>query len=232
MLIHAFPVAMRTDDPLSPLASAPPSLVQFCVQLSPLLADVCSTGNLYKRISHQLGMGAFSSAGFTRALIEGTGDEHLDGLESGVGLVLYRLSLIPLAGQNDPETAVRACLDLTHHFLKHSSWKTRGIGLLFLRNLVVMNLAAFWEMDQRTRKSGTESTYKQLIQRLQQSVEDQLSDQWIEVCQLAMFTLAVLIQTGLLKVSFAVGYQLCLQKLTRVQERFPVCCHFQIRVCY
>ncbi|KAF5402435.1 Proteasome activator complex subunit 4 [Paragonimus heterotremus] len=199
MLIHAFPVAVRLDDPKTFQMSNPPSLVQFCVQLSPLLADVCSTGNLYKRISHQLGMGAFSSAGFTRALIEGTGDEHLDGLESGVGLVLYRLSLIPLAGQNDPETAVNACLDLTHHFLKHSSWKTRGIGLLLLRNLVVMNLAAFWEMDQRSRAGQIAGNYNLLLQRLQQSVEDQLTDQWIEVCQLAMFTLAVLIQTGLLK---------------------------------
>ncbi|KAA3681979.1 proteasome activator subunit 4 [Paragonimus westermani] len=199
MLIHAFPVAVRLDNPKSFVVSNPPSLVQFCVQLSPLLADVCSTGNLYKRISHQLGMGAFSSAGFTRALIEGTGDEHLDGLESGVGLVLYRLSLIPLAGQNDPETAVKACLDLTHHFLKHSSWKTRGIGLLLLRNLVVMNLAAFWEMDQRSRAGQVADNYSLLLQRLQQSVEDQLTDQWIEVCQLAMFTLAVLIQTGLLK---------------------------------
>ncbi|KER31435.1 hypothetical protein T265_12982, partial [Opisthorchis viverrini] len=194
LLSWAFPVAPLIHSNQDPDNA---SMLHFLIALTPLLADVCSMGNLYKRISHQLAMGTFGSAGFARTPNDGVGDEHVDGLESGAELLLSRFSLIPLCGNAEPEIAVKACLDITHHFLKHSSWKTRGVGLLLLRNLVIMNLPSFWTLEHRNTESGLDAA--SFFQRIRQSFVNLLADPWVEVCHLAMCALAVLIQMGALK---------------------------------
>ncbi|THD21416.1 Lysoplasmalogenase protein TMEM86A [Fasciola hepatica] len=195
MLSHAFPVSLRPDHMASGIVENRVSALQFCHMLMPLLADLCSTGNLYRTISHLLSMGTFGSAGFARVANDGTGDEVLDGLESGVGIVLRRFALIPLAGQGDPDTAICTCLDLARPMLAHGSWKTRGVGLLLLRNLVVVNLPAFWV----TRDAAAAPTvFPTVVNSLRTVLMTHLADQWIEVRQLAMCTLAVFIQVGLI----------------------------------
>ncbi|GAA54623.1 proteasome activator complex subunit 4 [Clonorchis sinensis] len=197
LLSWAFPVAPQIHSNQDPDNA---SMLHFLIALTPLLADVCSTGNLYKRISHQLAMGTFGSAGFARTPSDGVGDEHVDGLESGAELLLSRFSLIPLCGNAEPEIAAKACLDITHHFLKHSSWKTRGVGLLLLRNLVIMNLPSFWTLEhQKGRSTENGLNAASFFQRIRQSFVNLLADPWVEVCHLAMCALAVLIQMGALK---------------------------------
>lgn len=205
MFSHAFPISLRPDQMTVGIVENRVSALQFCQMLMPLLADLCSTGNLYRTVSHLLSMGTFGSAGFARMANDGTGDEVLDGLESGVGIVLRRFALIPLAGQGDPDMAIRTCLDLTRPLLAHGSWKTRGVGLLLLRNLVVVNLPAFWVIrDDQT----TSAVFPAVVTSLRSVLATHLADQWIEVRQLAMCTLAVFIQVGLINVSYLVIFSI------------------------
>ncbi|CAL8068838.1 unnamed protein product [Calicophoron daubneyi] len=211
LLCSAFPVFLRpvdegqtTQKPLCHFSAV--SLLKFCKILMPILADVCSVSDFYRKVACSLSMGAFGSAGFARASDDATGDDSLDGLESGVNLLIRQLAVLNLAGQGDPEAGVTACLDLTQPFLNHSSWKSRGIGLMLLRNLVMVNLPAFWELVDRfsseteeDKKSTSSPPTDGSINRLRTVVTSYLADQWIEVRQLAMCTLAVFIQVGLFK---------------------------------
>lgn len=200
MLSHAFPaLSCPANSEIWPGENIS-TVLDFCIFLAPLIADVCSTGDFYKRVSRRLDLGAFGPTGFTRSLIDSTGGEHVDGLESGLTLVLQRFSFISIAGHGDPASVASACLAVTHPFLTHSSWKTRGIGLLLLRNLVVMNSPAFWELNNHNRHIGNKDfhTHETLI-KMRELLVNRLIDQWIEICNLAMYTMAVFIQTKILQ---------------------------------
>ncbi|CAH8531045.1 unnamed protein product [Dicrocoelium dendriticum] len=201
MLSHAFPaVSDPANSEIWPGENIS-TMLDFCILLAPLIADVCSTGDSYKRVSRRLDLGAFGPTGFARASTDRTGDEHIDGLDSGLALVLHKLSFISIAGHGNPESVASACLAMTRPFLTHSSWKTRGIGLLLLRNLVVMNLPAFWELN-TYNKNPDDRNYRvhDSIIQLRELLVSHLNDHWIEICQLAMYTMAVFLQIGILQV--------------------------------
>lgn len=177
----------------------------ICSTILPVLADVCATGNVYRLVANKLNVGSFDEMGFARATAEDFNDNSVDGLDSGVILTISCISLITLAGVGgDMPTVLATCLQMVQPFLRHPAWKSRGVGLLLLRNLVVLNLPAFWPSQNDTHANGgvTECVENYCCgTQMRNVVVEMLSDPVLEVSHLAMRTLAALIQTGLVSVS-------------------------------
>nr|CAH8852635.1 unnamed protein product [Trichobilharzia regenti] len=168
----------------------------------PLIADICSIGNAYDYFSISLNMNIFhdnSSISKINHHAVKFDDEHMDGLNYSVSAYLIYLSTMTLSGQG--HSSVKQILTTIEQFvqcfLEHSSWRTRAIGILLFRNLVVFNLSAFYNSQNVCITNMTIDKY--VNKKIRCILWNCLNDPLLEVSQIAMFVMAVFIEVNLIK---------------------------------
>ncbi|VDQ00134.1 unnamed protein product [Trichobilharzia regenti] len=179
------------------------SCTSICQYLMPLIADICSIGNAYDYFSISLNMNIFhdnSSISKINHHAVKFDDEHMDGLNYSVSAYLIYLSTMTLSGQG--HSSVKQILTTIEQFvqcfLEHSSWRTRAIGILLFRNLVVFNLSAFYNSQNVCITNMTIDKY--VNKKIRCILWNCLNDPLLEVSQIAMFVMAVFIEVNLIKV--------------------------------
>ncbi|CAH8858580.1 unnamed protein product [Trichobilharzia szidati] len=174
----------------------------ICQYLMPLIADICSIGNAYDYFSISLNMNIFhdnSSISKTKHHGVEFDDENMDGLNYSVSAYLINLSTMTLSGQG--HTSVKQILStieqFVQYFLEHPSWRSRAIGILLFRNLVVFNLSAFYNSQNVLITDMTIDKY--VNKKIRRILWNCLNDALLEVSQIAMFVMAVFIEVNLIK---------------------------------
>ncbi|CAI2729625.1 unnamed protein product [Schistosoma spindalis] len=187
------------------------SRTSICCLLAPILADICSIGNSYDYFTTALNMKIFYNNSYLSKKQNYTkiDDDMNDGLICAISSYLIYLSALPLSGQgqSDISNILSFIEKFLKYFLQHVSWRTRAIGLLLLRNLVVFNLAAFHAPECNLSTENTTTTTTTTFTALDNSVNKRLrsilwkclNDSLIEVSQVAMFVLAIFIEVGVIK---------------------------------
>ncbi|XP_018645618.1 hypothetical protein Smp_126760 [Schistosoma mansoni] len=184
------------------------SRTDICCLLAPMIADICSIGNSYDYFTTALNMKIFhnNSSLSKKQIYAKLDDDKNDGLICAISSYLIYLSALPLSGQgqSDVNNVLSFIEQFLQCFLQHTSWRTRAIGLLLLRNLVVFNLAAFYtpKCNLSTENASTTTSTaldSSVNKRLRSTLWKCLNDSLIEVSQVAMFVLAIFIEVGVIK---------------------------------
>ncbi|CAH8584523.1 unnamed protein product [Schistosoma rodhaini] len=184
------------------------SRTDICCLLAPMIADICSIGNSYDYFTTALNMKIFqnNSSLSKKQIYAKLDDDKNDGLICAISSYLIYLSALPLSGQgqSDVNNVLSFIEQFLQCFLQHTSWRTRVIGLLLLRNLVVFNLAAFYtpKCNLSTENASTTTSTaldSSVNKRLRSTLWKCLNDSLIEVSQVAMFVLAIFIEVGVIK---------------------------------
>ncbi|KAL7062278.1 hypothetical protein AAHC03_01850 [Spirometra sp. Aus1] len=168
----------------------PASRFSLLLLLTPLLADLVSTSNL------------FWTGGRSEAVAskEATAD-GMDDLDMCLGIAINEFGRLSCAGHSDIASAlanVEVMLNCIETLLAHPSWKTRVFGLLTIRVMPLANITAFWTTD-APDNADVDARRLALGQRLRATVTACLSDPWIEVSRAASEALSCLIQYNVLK---------------------------------
>ncbi|CAH8543381.1 unnamed protein product [Heterobilharzia americana] len=186
----------------------------ICQWLMPLIADVCSINNAYDYLILSLNMNIFQDN--SSLSIKDYLNKELDGLYFGLSSYLLDFSTLALSGQQqyNIENVLYSIEQFIQYFLKHESWRTRVIGLLLFRNLIIFNLSAFHTIHYNNNNTNNNNdkyenssssslnniTIEQIInKRLINILWDCLNDPFLEVCHTAMFVMAVFIEINLIK---------------------------------
>ncbi|VDM02366.1 unnamed protein product [Schistocephalus solidus] len=183
--------------PLPPPYSLAPSVVpppasrfSLLLLLTPLLADLVSTSNV------------FWTGGRSEAVAnkEATAD-GMDDLDMCLGIAINEFGRLSCAGHSDVVSAlsnVELMLSCIETLLAHPSWKTRVFGLLTIRVMPLANITAFWTIG-APGSVDIDARRLALGQRLRATVTACLLDPWIEVSRAASEALSCLIQYNVLK---------------------------------
>lgn len=170
--------AIRSLFPPIPTSSDRPSRMFICRLLTPVIADLISTSNIF----------------WTGGLSEINKAGNTEDLDVCVSHAINSFGRLVCTGATDFAASLEQAhimLDVIEIFLGHSSWKTRVFGMLAIRVMTLCNITACWG------EQGVD-----LGSRMRRMLTTCLSDPWIEVARGASNSLSFLLQYGILDVSF------------------------------